>query len=265
LKKCTAILGILFLTAGLIGCSNSMTTTSLFDDTAASQAESDHPGLISDDIADTMPTLPGDPGYDSSADHVQSDHLVYDTETRTFDSIRAMKAELEQSSQADTVSFYELQGLPDAYAESGVEWAEQTDYYIYYVSADEVIAFMPFESESAASAMKDDWLSNHGTYENLLANDLIHDVVKTDIPTNSGIAYECTYNTRLKTGLKLRYYEYQDSATGRNYILSVDLSPDGSIDNSVLFVFDDKNSFMCGGNTSDLSIEAAFGLFSVTV
>ena len=125
---------------------------------------------------------------------------------------------------------------------------------------------MPFASESDLSARKDDLLSNHGTYENLLANKLIHDVVKSEIPTDSGIAYECTYSTRVKTGLKIRYYECQDSATGRNYILSVDLSSDGNLENAALFVFDGMNSFMCGGNASEIaSLEAAYELFSVVV
>lgn len=193
------------------------------------------------------------------------DFLAYNTDTRTFDSIRSMKEELEKNSQANNISFYELHGLQSAYSESWVEWAGGTDYFIYYTNADKVVAFMPFESESDLTTEKDDWLSNHGTYESLLANELIHDVVKTEIPTDYGISYECTYNTRVMTGLKIRYYEYQDSITGRTYILSVDLSPDGVSESFMLFVFDKDKSFMCSGTASDISLEVVDELYSVTV
>lgn len=182
-----------------------------------------------------------------------------------FDSIRSMKEELEKSSQADNLSFYELHGLQSAYSESWVEWVRGTDYYIYYTNTDKVVAFMPFESENELTTEKDDWLSNHGNYESLLTNELVHNVVKTDIPTDFGISYECTYNTRVMTGLKTRYYEYQDSITGRTYILSIDLYPDGFSESFMLFVFDKDKSFMCSGTSSDISIDAATELCSVTV
>jgi len=193
------------------------------------------------------------------------DYLAYTTDTRVFDNIRAMKKELEQDSPSYTLSFYELQGLPDTYTESWVEWAGKKDYFIYYTDADKVTVFMPFESESGLSAMKEDLLSNHGTYEYLLSNELIHDVVKTELPTDSGVAYECTYSTHIKTGLKIRYYEYQDSLTGRKYILSVDVSPDGMTDSFSLFVFDNNKSFMCSGTDSNVSLDVALELYSVVV
>lgn len=215
-----------------------------------------------DNIEETFPTS------DESVAYKQDSPPVYSTDTQVFNNIRAMKIDLEKNLQPDTLSLYELQGLPDKYEESWVEWADKTDYldyFIYYTDADKVTAFMPFESESALSAMKEDWLSDNGTYEYLLSNELIHDVVKTEISTDYGIAYECTYSTRIKTDLRIRYYEYQDSLTNRRYILSVDVSPDGMTDSFSLFVFDNANSFMCGGTDSNMSLDVAFGLYSVVV
>ena len=266
MKKCSTLFSVFACTVILIGCSNSLADQNASGDNRISEVESDISNksvIVSDDVAEHTHPLFGDSDNEDFANNNASDHLAYGTDVRAFDSIRAMKEELEMSSQAENISFYELQGLPSAYKESGVEWTE--DYVIYYTNEDKVIAFMPFESEIDLHAMKDDSLKNHGTYENLLANKLIHDVVKTEIPTDSGISYECTYNTNVVTGLKLRYYEYQDPVSSRNYILSIDFSPDRSFDNFTLFVFENKTSFMCSGNTSDISLEAAYELFSVTV
>ena len=125
-------------------------------------------------------------------------------------------------------------------------------------------AFKPFSTEAELSDAMNSWLSVDGTYESLSANERISDIVKTDIDTELGTMYECTYNTDKVEGLKTRYHEYTDEG-GRIYILSQSYMSDGSLSSNALFVFDGTASFMCSGNDPSFTMNSALSLISAEI
>ncbi len=199
--------------------------------------------------------------------------------TRTFDSIRTMKEEIEKRngdppsspdalSGIDTSDLKELKGLDADYAESWVELNnddEYVKYVIYYTTADSVLAFIPFSSEDLLRKEMEYWLLPGGTYENLLTNHLVTDVEFAELPAAAGTSYQCTYNTSRATGLILRYHTYTDPESNSTYILSETFSPDNRLQSSLLFVFAGDRSFMCSGNDANLTISAARDLYSSNV
>lgn len=211
---------------------------------------------------------------DSSLNHSYPSEItpLYESSTQTFDSIRSMKETIENNSaslyvvQSDNSPlFYELTGLPSDYVESSVEWTGGSDYFIYYSNDSSSIAYMPFTSEEELQAVLDENLKNSGTYENLLNNTLVNNVIKTDISTSIGSMYECTYNTNKVTGLKLNYHEYTDSASNTTYIISKTYNQNESILNSKLFIFKDSSSFLCIGSETDITMTTALNLTSIPV
>lgn len=135
----------------------------------------------------------------------------------------------------------ELAGLPEGFEEILVETGGL--YCINYSGSEGAVAFYPFETEAALEEYMTVHLNNSGTYESLLANDLISDIRKTDLSAGGEILYECLYNTRIKTDLKLRYREF--TADGIRFVLSSSYSPDGSLLGHQLFAFCGDASFAC--------------------
>ncbi|MBR4960660.1 MAG: hypothetical protein IKY52_07175 [Clostridia bacterium] len=151
----------------------------------------------------------------------------------------------EYAASPDAPDFLrELTGLPDGFAEVLVETGGL--HCITYANGEDTVAFFPLETETALEEYMAAQLAGSGTYEELLANDLVSDVHKTDLSAEEGILYECLYNTKTKTDLKLRYREY--TAVGIRYVLSFSYDSSGSLQYWQMFAFDGDASFACSGS-----------------
>ena len=171
----------------------------------------------------------------------ETEHIKPPTHTipTTYNNIR------EYAASPDAPDFLrELAGLPEGFEEILVETGGL--YCIHYSGSEGAVAFYPFETEAALEEYMTVHLNNSGTYESLLANDLISDIRKTDLSAGGEILYECLYNTRIKTDLKLRYREF--SADGIRYVLSSGYDTDGSLQHYQLFAFTGDASFACIGH-----------------
>ena len=167
----------------------------------------------------------------------------------------------------DTSKWRELSGLEDEYKEAWVEWGGGNNYMVYYLpngdlQSTELYYFHAFSTEEELEKEME-WFLNNETYETLLSNEKISNLVKIPLETPYGSGYECTYDTTSKTGLRIQYFEYTDENTGIRYVLSNDYNDDGTLFDSQVFVFDDENSFYAGTGVTELSIEFALTLKSV--
>lgn len=171
----------------------------------------------------------------------ETEHIPPPTHTilPTYNSIREYAA----SSEAPA-SLRELTGLPTGFADVLVETGEL--YCITYAHGEDVMAFYPLETETALEEYMAAQLAGSGTYEELLANDLVSDIRKTDLSAEEEILYECLYNTKTKTDLKLRYREH--TADGIRYVLSVSYDSDGSLQYWQMFAFAGDASFACSSS-----------------
>lgn len=154
----------------------------------------------------------------------------------TYNNIR------EYAASPDAPAFLrEMTGLPDGYEEVLVETGGL--YCITYRNNDSAIAFFPCESEAVLEEFMTGLLNTSGTYEFLLANDLVTAVRKTDLSSDGEIQYECLYNTSIKTDLKLQYREF--TMENIRYVLSSLYNEDNVLQSRCFFVFDRENSFAC--------------------
>ena len=165
----------------------------------------------------------------------------------------------EYAASPDAPAFLRVMtGLPEGFEEVLVETGGL--YCITYAQENNAIAFCPLENETDLEEYMAAHLSNSGTYEYLLANDLVSDVRKTDLSTDGEILYECLYNTKIKTDLKLRYREH--TANGIRFVLSVSYDSDGSLQHYQMFAFNGDASFACIGH-APLAEEILFALRSI--
>ncbi len=176
----------------------------------------------------------------------------YGSGVEVFDSIREMIRQIESGTLSwtaqeiydahgcDTSALRELTGMDDGFSEFLVEWCGGMNYSINYQKDDQVIAFMPCdtmeEMYQAVSAM-DAW-------ESLQENDLLMNLVKTDVETDDGIQYECTYDTSVVSGLRITYHETTD-ASGIRCVVTNQYGADGVHQSGAVYVFDESASFYC--------------------
>ena len=199
----------------------------------------------------------------------------------TADSIRDLKALLESKTEVEELKksyskhgipeetwenigiskWRELYGLGDEYKVHHVEWCGVNDYSVYYTGPNDYF-YMPLLTEDKYNGEMSFWMENK-TYENLLANQLVSNVVKETVETSLGTAYECTYDTKSVVGLRARYHEYTDAETGIQYTVAQSMHPDGTIRSSVGFVLDGENSFLAGSFSRFMTLDVLMTLKSV--
>ncbi len=267
MRKIISLVSILSLIVLLVGCNGIKPNT---DDTNPTPPETNEPTFEQpNDSNDNEIIHVGNHEPDETTPSPPINQSV----TQTFENIRTMKEEIDEKrnnetqssiytlSSINTSDLKELKGLNTDYIESWVEWSGDDTYVIYYTTTDSVIAFIPFSSEDLLQEEMENWLLSDGTYENLLANNLVTDVEFANLPTTTGTSYQCTYNTNRVTGLILRYHTYTNPESNITYILSETLSPDNQLQSKSLFVFAGDKSFMCNGNDVSLTITTACDLY----
>jgi len=161
----------------------------------------------------------------------------------------------------DTSKWRELSGLGDEYKVYHVEWGGGNNYSVIYTEPNDFF-YEPFLTEDDFNDSMSFWMENK-TYESLLANQLVSNVVKETVETSLGTAYECTYDTKSVVGLRARYHEYTDAETGIQYTVAQSMHPDGTISSSVGFVLDGENSFLAGSFSRFMTLDVLMTLKSV--
>ena len=183
--------------------------------------------------------------------------------------------EKENASEIGDVKFSDmirtLHGLENLNTRYGEDaWVEWNYGFIYTLvfgrGGDAVaVAFMPFLSEADLKIFQDGCESGLCSYEQLLSNRLISNLQKQPLETELGTAYECTYDTKSRVGMKLQRFEYTDTSKNITYVLARCIDPDDGMIDSLLFVFDGENSFYVGTDDPNLTISVATKLSSVPV
>lgn len=178
--------------------------------------------------------------------------IGYGSEVTAFNNIREMIHQIESGTLSwtaqeiydahgcDTGALLELTGMDDGYSESLVEWCGGMNYSIYYQKDEQVIAFTPFYTREQFEQS----LSGMDTWESLAENELILNLVKTDLDTEEGIMYECTYDTDKVKGLRNTYHD----TTGEDGIRSIVTNwygADGEHISGSVYVYDEEIPFQC--------------------
>ena len=176
----------------------------------------------------------------------------YGSEVTAFNSIREMiekikGGDLSAGAQkifdaygCDTEQLRELTGLDEGFSESMVEWCGGFNYCINYIKDGQVIAFKPYYTDELYIGA----LSELETWDVLQKNKLLLNLEKTDIPTDEGIMYECTFDTSRVTGQRKTYHGFT-GADGIQRVVTNWYGADGNPISGQIFVFDDTLRFSC--------------------
>ncbi len=229
-----------------------------------------------EDVTDTSEVIPPDYGYGPvygggfegfdefiNRIHVlenENDPQVQVGDVKLSDMIRDIEGlDHLDASYCDDVLWIEWHGWLSydvSYQRYGDNYPE--DFFDVYATC-----FHPFYSE--ADLNREVSYNRNDTYEELLDNDLISNIQKMPLETELGTAYECTYDTRSKIGLKLQYFEYTDPSDTITYTLSRHYNVDGVMYRADLYVYNGENSFYVGTDDPGLTISVATKLSSVPV
>ena len=163
--------------------------------------------------------------------------------------------EIYNAHGCDIAELRELTGMDENFSEFLVEWCGGLNFSIYYQKDDRNIAFMPFYTQEAFEQS----LSGMDTYESLAENELILNLVKTDLDTEEGIMYACTYDTSKVKGLRMTYHD-TIGEDGIRRIVTNQYNTNGKHDYGSIYTFDEEVPFCCVVRGFEADMEFAMRL-----
>lgn len=198
----------------------------------------------------------------------------YGSGVAAFDSIREMIRQIENGELnwadqeiydahgCDIAELRELTGMDEGFSEYLVEWCGGLNYSLCYHIEEQKydkekqhIAFMPFYTQEAFEQS----LSGMDTYESLAENELILNLVKTDLDTEEGIMYACTYDTSKVKGLRMTYHD-TIGEDGIRRIVTNQYNTNGKHDYGSIYTFDEEVPFCCVVRGFEADMEFAMHL-----
>lgn len=176
----------------------------------------------------------------------------YGSEVTAFNSIREMiekinNGDLSAGDQkifdaygCDTAQLLELTGMDEGFSELSVEWCGGLNYCINYGKDGQIIAFDPYYTDEQFNSA----LSGLESWDNLLKNELLLNLEKTDLPTDEGFMYECTFDTAVVTGQRKTYHEFTGT-DGIQRIVTNWYGADGNPISGQIYILDGHVPFSC--------------------
>jgi hypothetical protein len=176
----------------------------------------------------------------------------YGSEVTAFNSIREMiekinNGDLSAGAQkifdaygCDTAQLLELTGIDEGFSESTVEWCGGFNYCINYIKDGQIISFVPYYTDEQFNSA----LSGLESWDNLLKNELLLNLEKTDLPTDEGFMYECTFDTAVVTGQRKTYHEFTGT-DGIQRIVTNWYGADGNPISGRIYIMDGHIPFSC--------------------
>ena len=176
----------------------------------------------------------------------------YGSGVEAFDSIRELIRQIKSGTLSwtaqeiynthgcDIGTLRDLTGMADGFSEFLVEWCGGLNYSINYQKEDQVIAFMPCDTMDEMYQVA----SAGDSWETLHENDLLMNLVKRDAETDDGIRYECTYDTKAASGLRITYHETTD-VSGIRYVVTNRYGADGIHQSGAVYIFNKSAPFYC--------------------
>lgn len=176
----------------------------------------------------------------------------YGSEVTAFNSIREMiekinNGDLSAGAQkifdaygCDTAQLLELTGIDEGFSESTVEWCGGFNYCINYIKDGQIISFVPYYTDEQFNSA----LSGLESWDNLLKNELLLNLEKTDLPTDEGFMYECTFDTAVVTGQRKTYHEFTGT-DGIQRIVTNWYGADGNPISGQIYILDGHVPFSC--------------------
>jgi hypothetical protein len=135
----------------------------------------------------------------------------------------------------------EITNLPEGYRENFVEW-NGYNYTIDYQSREQMGLGILVSNEEYLQKYMAGTLAGIGTYDELKKNELILNLKRTTEKTEMGEMEIYNFDTKLLKNQKRTYIEFEFNS--KNYVISNQYLPDGSLQSSLIFVFDGDNSYM---------------------
>jgi len=189
-----------------------------------------------------------------------------------FDNIREMIRKIETGTLSeaeqkiydahgcDTALLRELTGLDEGFVEVMTQWLGGMDYCLYYQKDEQSVAFLPAYAEEQFQQA----LAGMDSWEVLMENDLLLNLQKTDLETENGIRYECTFDTARVDGQRITYHEAVGT-DGIRRIVTNWYGGDGAHISGSIYVFDKDVPFTCTVRGFAADMEFAEGLRAVCV
>ena len=196
----------------------------------------------------------------------------YGSGTAAFDNIREMIRQIETGTLnwadqeiydtygCDTAKLRELSGLCDGFSEFLVEWTGGLDYCINYQKDEQTIAFMPYYTEEQFAQA----LSGMDTWESLSKNTLLLNLEKTELETDAGVLYVCTFDTSAVPGQRITCHE-SIGPDGIRRIVTNWYGGDGEHISGSIYVFAEEVPFVClvSGFPADMAFAEGLRMESV--